>query len=257
MDKNRFYSGAVDLFKNMGSLATAVSTDNQILIQQLNQSQLLSVYLITNCAMPEGQQGRSIVDLSRQIATVFNNDELRVLCLELDNDLENLAGDGKAARCLSLVEWMRRHGRLPELLLALKKQRPRTAWPNADQIVLPTIVKKDDLVVVVGMIHRRDGDNILQDVANYLNEQGKDANILLLATSGQIPIEGANWQQFPRLFRDAIDDTLSRTGAKTGHFFLAGVGAILFSMGCMWSTIEKCVIYHKQDGYHPVISLPL
>lgn len=257
MDENGFYSGAVDLFKNMGSLATAVASDNTILIQQLHKSDLLTVYLLAGSSMPTSQRGKSIVDLRTQIADHFNLEELRALCIELGPDYEDLEGEGKSAKCLSLVDGMRRHGRLHDLIFLLKKHRPQTVWPNAEQIILPKIMRKENLAVVVGMIHRRDGSNVLQDVANYLDEQGKDANIVLFITSGKIPLE-ANWQEFPRIFRDVVDDTLSQTGTKVGHFFLAGTGTILFSMGCIWSTIGNCVIYHWQDGtYHPIITLPL
>ena len=72
MDENGFYSGAVDLFKNMGSLATAVASDNTILIQQLHKSDLLTVYLLAGSSMPTSQRGKSIVDLRTQIADHFN-----------------------------------------------------------------------------------------------------------------------------------------------------------------------------------------
>jgi hypothetical protein len=237
---------------------TAVSSDNSILIQQLHKGDILNVYLLASSSMPTAQRGKSIIDLRNQIADHFNLHELRALCFELEYEFEDLAGEGKSPKCLSLVDTMRRHGRLQDLISLLKKQRPHVAWPKADQITLPTIIRKDDLAVVVGMIHRRGGGNVLQDAASYLAEQGTDANILFFVTSGEISIE-ADWQQFPQTFRDVIGDTFSQAGAKTGHFFLASTGAILFSMGCIWSTIERSVIYHKQhgQGYHPVITLPL
>ncbi len=257
MKNNDFYPEVIELFKNMETSATAVSPDNNILIQRLHQSELLSAYLMISSFLPAAQRGKSIVDLSTQIAGLFNHDELTSFYKELDEDLENLEGGGKSAKCLSLVEFMRRHGRLPDLISLLKKRRPKAVWPNADQITLPTIVKKDNLAVVVGMIHRRDGGNVFEDVANYLNGQGTDANILLFVTSGTISLK-EDWNLFPKTFRDVINDTLSQTGTKVGHFFLAGVGGVLFSMGCMWGTIEKTIVYHKQDGtYNPIIQLPL
>ncbi|MCB8945291.1 MAG: SAVED domain-containing protein [Ardenticatenaceae bacterium] len=257
MENNNFLGKVVAIFKNMEGGKTAVSPDNTILIQQLHKSEILTVYLLAGSDMPPAQRGKSIIDLRDQIDDLFDGEELRTVCFELGEELENMAGQTKSAKCLSLADMMRRHGRLPDLLDLLKKHRPNAVWPDAKQITLPTIVKKDNLAVVVGMIHRRDGSNVLQDVANYLNEQGKDANILLFITSGIIPLE-ADWQQFPQVFRDVIDDTLSQTGTKVGHFFLAGTGAMLFSMGCIWSTVGDSTLYHWQGGtYHPIITLPL
>lgn len=257
MTQNDFIPQAVGLFKNMGQMQTAVSPDNRILIQQVHKSQYLSAYLLTQSSLPENQQGRSMVALADQIADKFTSDELRALCLELGEDIENLEGGAKTARCLALVEKMRRNGGLSDLTTLVKYKRPNTVWPDAKQIILPKITKKDDLAIVVGSIFRRDANNVLLDVANYLVEKEATPNILLFDSFGKIPLE-TDWNQFPKIFRKVMDAAFSQTGAKTGHFFLAGVGAILFSMGCMWSTIENSVVYHKQAGtYHPVITLPL
>lgn len=257
MNNRNLYTVGIELFSNMENVTTAVSTDNSVLIQRLHQSELLTVYLLTSSAMPAGKKGKSIVDLSSQIADVFNKDELVILCKTLGEDLENLEGGGKNAKCLSLVELMRRHGRLAELITYLKKHRPKSLWPNANQIILPDIVKKDDLAVVVGMISRRESGTILHDVTQYLGEIDKDAHILLLATSGSIP-PTADWNEFPIVFRQVIDIAKRQTGMKTAHFFLASVGGVLFSMGGMWGTLDKSVIYHRYNGeYMPIIQMPL
>lgn len=257
MNNNNLYTTGLEFFSNMEDLITAVSPDNTLLIQQLHESDLITVHLLTSSAMPSGKKGKSIADLASQIAQAFSNDELTFLCTTLDKDIENIAGEAKSAKCLSLVEMMRRHGRLPELLATLKTERPKTVWPDANQIILPDIIKKDDLAVIVASISRRESGTILYDVAQYLGDEGKDANILLFATSGSIP-PTAKWEEFPLAFRNAIDIAKRQTGMKTAHFFLAGVGAVLFSMGSMWGTIDKSVIYHRQNGeYMPIIQMPL
>lgn len=256
MTQNRFFSKALELFESIDTMQTAVASDNSILIQQLEKSEHLAAYLLTQSTLPKEQQGKSVVALAGQISNLFNNDELTSLCIELGEDIQDLEGSGKSAKSLSLVDRMRRTGRLTDIVTLLKAKRPAAVWPKAEQIILPKIIKKNDLAIVVGSIHRRDGSNVLRDVAHYLEERDIDCNLLFFTSYGKIPLS-ADWNSFPKIFRDVVDVSLAQTGAKTGHFFLAGTGAVLFSMGCMWSTIKNCVIYHDQGGYNPVIHLPL
>ena len=114
MVQNRFFLQVHELFENIGTMPTAVSSDSSVLIQLLEKSEYLDAYLLTQSSLPSDQQGRSVVALAGQISNLFDNDELTFLCKELGEDIENMGGNGRSAKSLSLVERMRRTGRLPD-----------------------------------------------------------------------------------------------------------------------------------------------
>lgn len=60
----------------------------------------------------------------------FNRDELDDLCFELGLDIsyEELKGDTHRAKCLDLLRYIKRHGRLPELLAKGRELRPHFYW---------------------------------------------------------------------------------------------------------------------------------
>lgn len=59
-------------------------------------------------------------ELRRAMAAAFNLEEVTLLCSDLGVDVENLGGGTKEIIILNLIEYMRRRGRLQELLEALK-----------------------------------------------------------------------------------------------------------------------------------------
>jgi hypothetical protein len=65
-------------------------------------------------------------ELRDRIAQSFNLTELRDVCYDLDVNFEDLGGEGLKAKARELVQFMERRQRLPELLNALKAQRPET-----------------------------------------------------------------------------------------------------------------------------------
>lgn len=67
-------------------------------------------------------------DLLKQMSTYFNNSELRALCFKLDIEYENLGGESKDAKILSLIQYVRRHARLNDLMKILAKERPKVQW---------------------------------------------------------------------------------------------------------------------------------
>lgn len=69
-------------------------------------------------------QGR----LRQQIDNHFNGEELRQLCQDLGIDVENLAGETRAARVQSLIALCERTGRLDDLLAGCGAKRPFLTW---------------------------------------------------------------------------------------------------------------------------------
>ncbi len=68
-------------------------------------------------------------ELQGLITVYFSRAELADLCLRLDVNFDSLPDTGLAAQARELVLLLARQNRLPELLEALRAERPRVAWP--------------------------------------------------------------------------------------------------------------------------------
>lgn len=66
--------------------------------------------------------------LHHQIQQAFSEGELRDVCLSIGCDFEELEGDTKGERCLSLALWASRHGKTGELLGVCRELRPNVGW---------------------------------------------------------------------------------------------------------------------------------
>lgn len=71
-------------------------------------------------------------ELRRVLDELFNEEELRNLCADLQVDYDSLPGSGKAAKARELVGYFERQGRVQELMTFVKKER-RNAFPDADK----------------------------------------------------------------------------------------------------------------------------
>jgi hypothetical protein len=58
----------------------------------------------------------------------FSKEELRTLCADLDVDYESLTGQGKAGKARELIAYLERRGRLQDLVLYGKRNRPDISW---------------------------------------------------------------------------------------------------------------------------------
>lgn len=70
-----------------------------------------------------GEQNQS-VQLRKAIHQHFSKAELHLLCDDLGMEYEDLSGDTRAEQALSLIEWAKRHGRLPDLEKAVYQRHP-------------------------------------------------------------------------------------------------------------------------------------
>lgn len=70
---------------------------------------------------------RQLRDLIREH---FSEDELRYLCISLGIEFDNLGGFSIGAKSWELVLYMRRHGRLDELVDLCRQVRPSLDWPR-------------------------------------------------------------------------------------------------------------------------------
>lgn len=105
---NRFYQrAAVSMLPASGSILPAI-LDQVAMAQQ-------SLVMVQQLVM---------VHLHREMAAVFDEEELRQLCFELNVKWDDLAGDVLDAKIRSLLELVIRNGRLDDLLLLVMRQRP-------------------------------------------------------------------------------------------------------------------------------------
>ena len=58
----------------------------------------------------------------------FNEEELRTLCFDLGIDYDDLGGGSKAGKARELVDYLKRRGRLADLVNAGKERRPDIPW---------------------------------------------------------------------------------------------------------------------------------
>ncbi|MGD9100274.1 MAG: hypothetical protein PVF45_07315, partial [Anaerolineae bacterium] len=58
----------------------------------------------------------------------FDIEEFQTLCYDLDVDYDNLRGEGKISKIRELLKLMGRHGRLEELVDAVRRRRPHLVW---------------------------------------------------------------------------------------------------------------------------------
>jgi hypothetical protein len=71
---------------------------------------------------------RHLTALRELIIDRLNVQDVRFLCADLGADYENLGGEGKAGKVLSLVDHVRRRRCFPELLVVGRKLRPDVDW---------------------------------------------------------------------------------------------------------------------------------
>ena len=255
MNHSQLVEIGLNLAADVGQGQTAVSAENTTLVTCLYWGPQLSVHLIARLH-PFTQSEKSMQsDMARQIAELYDKEDLRFLCMDLGSDYENMKGEGKQAICLSLVEYMWRRGRLPDLASRCKTDCPHADWTKWEH----NLVDDLPLAVVVDMVSR---ERIYDAVPKYLDEQpGMQANVLWFHNPDEnkhlsLEDEENGWERFPVVFNSVLSEARQLTKADVTHFFLAAPGPILFGMGCMWGTTKTAVCYHFQnDTYQPVIEI--
>ncbi len=66
--------------------------------------------------------------LAEKIEALFNDEEIRNLCFDMDMDYDNLQGTSKSTKIRELIRNCHVNGRINLLLNACSKQRPNTQW---------------------------------------------------------------------------------------------------------------------------------
>ncbi len=92
----------------------------------------------------------SPVDLRRILTLLFDEEELRTLCFDLNVDYDSLRGEGKAAKARELVALAERIGQLDLLEAAVRRERPdlETAYsPQRVEQLQASIMAQSDAAV--------------------------------------------------------------------------------------------------------------
>jgi len=193
---------------------------------------------------------REMQQLLPKIKSSFDKSELRQLCFTLDVDIEDLNGDSRSDKILSLIEYMERREQLFLLREQCANLRPATDWGMSDDV---DIVPKSETAVVIDVARPA-----VQKVAAYLDAQGTKANFLVFNNKegGFFKIND-DWEQLTITFSDVMDKVKRKFPETRIHFFMAGPGALLFAMGCIWGTVDNAVVYHYDNGgtntYYPML----
>ncbi|MFQ5399132.1 MAG: pentapeptide repeat-containing protein [Anaerolineae bacterium] len=77
------------------------------------------------------------------IGRVFNLAELRTLVFDLGIDWDELAGDIESTKIESLIAYLHRRGRLDDLLLLLRQERPHVEWPSIPKLATFDLSRSD------------------------------------------------------------------------------------------------------------------
>lgn len=85
-----------------------------------------------------------LADMVKQMAPLFNMDELQILCLGLAVDWEELAGQTKSSKICALLLHLGQTGRLQALIAALQQERPLVDWPAAPDTAVQTNFAQGD-----------------------------------------------------------------------------------------------------------------
>ena len=80
--------------------------------------------------------------LPEQISQHFSLDELRALCYDLKIEYENVRGETRDAKALSLVTLCTRQGKLDQLVTLCQEKRPFIPWNLAQDTNLPNAINQ-------------------------------------------------------------------------------------------------------------------
>ncbi len=138
----------------------------------------------------------------------------------------------------------------------LKKKPKQPENQEILQIETPDEIELAGDVAVLVDINRR----LYHDVVRYLDEQGIDANIVLITNSSPytdrvefLPVDAPDeWEKVVQEFNTSISRIKHEVGGAHLHFFFSAPLALTFALGCVWGTVDEATAYHWQDGtYYP------
>jgi hypothetical protein len=76
----------------------------------------------------ESLEPTALTTLRQNLSAHFSGDELRTLCISLDVDYDGLPDEGEAGKVQLLVTLIESKGRVEELMLICRRERPDIPW---------------------------------------------------------------------------------------------------------------------------------
>ncbi|MCP4426848.1 MAG: SAVED domain-containing protein [Chloroflexi bacterium] len=252
MNNQQLINSGLILLGHIQDERLTASSDTAVLQRIDPQNSKLTAHLIAE-RQADGAGERDVLQLFRKIEAGFDESELGELCFELGVDVEDLNGRNRLDKIRSLITHLERRNRLPDLVKRCAALRTDTDWGVTEEGGRETaILSKLNITVVIDIARPA-----LRNVATYLDYQRIDANFIVFRhkQAGQFFSVHDDWQQLAITFGDVMDRIKREFNGACLHFFMAGPGALLFSMGCIWGTVDEAVVYHYENSlYHPVLS---
>jgi hypothetical protein len=143
--------------------------------------------------------------LLRELITKhFDLEEIKMLCFELNLDYEDLTGDNKAGKTMSLVLYFNRRNNLFDLIQKLRKERPRVDWDAVErppESAAP-FMSKANKAVAIGKL--KELSHLLKEsTATYLTQTGQRNRLFTtLHRNHVLP----DYKGFNNLFYKLYDD---------------------------------------------------
>ncbi len=113
-------------------------------IGSFSKNEPIWVILVQNYLAYAGD-GMDRTQLRDDMVSLFNEAELQVICRRLDVPYERLGGKTQTDRTVSLIGWMDRNGRLPDLVAELVRERPHLRQQYAAYLPAPKAESDVDL----------------------------------------------------------------------------------------------------------------
>ena len=235
--------------------ANTTAVSSAAILQRLDRGKSkLAAYLITQPQTAGAVQQENLLDLVQKIEAAISLEELQNLTFRLSVEYDDLVGSTRSQKARELVRHLDRRGRLPHLVEVGRELRPDLEWQTAVSTRhRQPIVSKVDMAVVVDVARPA-----LPGVAQYLDQRNLAANFLLFrhVQPGAFFSTNDNWEQIVLTFGDILDRVQREFAGSQLHFFLAGPGALLFTLGCVWGTVYDARVYHYENNtYHEIVEI--
>ena len=105
-----------------------VGKKERIDLDVLEQAKRVMLRWLEETRLSSPEQTINLKRLANLLNETFNDNELRSLCFDLDEDYDNIDGQTKRNKIEELVQKLKRQGRLPELMEQYRRLRPKRAW---------------------------------------------------------------------------------------------------------------------------------
>lgn len=255
MNNSQLVYQALPLLEQLNSNQPTLTTLG-VVAHLLHHTPTLQSRLVAPRKRAEVMAQANILYLFRQMESLFNQSEIKNLCFEMGVDYEELAGEGKGEKIRELITYCQRRGRVSDLIRHLESARPHATWQNTPPV---SLFNQDEIeiesrlhIAVVVAISRPN----LTAVAQYFDRLNLEAYFVVCQSSQpDQPLSAENsWEGHVKAFADTMAKLKTHFAGAQTHFFLAAPGALLFTLGAVWGTVDDAMIYHYEKGNYYAVA---